>query len=178
MKDKSKYLYLYLALACFLGIILIFVFDGYIGLHDSLIINSGEFPVTITTEQWDTQVRGDIGFIPTASASYGEKIPFTYRIENRHFSSFKSAISVSVWNNQVKLGDVYSTTLTAKAFGKGQAEWTLDTTQFISGNLTSDQSADFTVVIQRGDIERKVIIYVYVGVNPEKIIPIQPPGGG
>jgi hypothetical protein len=174
MKDKSRYIFLYLALACFLGIILIFVFDGYIGLHDSLVINSGEFPVTITTEQWDTQNRGDIGFIPTASANYGENIPFTYQIENLHFSSFKSAINVSVWNNQVKLGDLYSTTVTAKAFGKGQAEWTLDTTQFISGNLTSGQSVDFTVVIQRGDVERKVIIYVYVANGQGKVIPINP----
>jgi hypothetical protein len=174
MKDKSKYLYLYLALACFLGIILIFVFDGYIGLHDSLIISNGEYPVTITTEQWDTQNRGNVEFIPTASANYGEKIPFTYQIENRHFSSFRSTIDISVWNNQVKLGDLYSTTVTAKAFGKGQAQWTLDTTQFISENLTVGQSVDFTVVIQRGDIERKVIIYVYVANGQGKVIPVNP----
>jgi len=176
MTNIRKNIYLYLTLACFLGIILIFVFDGYIGLHDTLTFTSGEFPVTIAADQW--QARGGPDNTPITPANYGNKLTFTYKLDNRHFSSYKSAIDVSVWKNQVKLADLLSTTVNVKAFGKVQAEWVFDTTQFVSGNLTAGTSADFTMVIQQGDIQRKVIINIYQGVNPEKIIPVPQPGGG
>ena len=159
MAVKHKNLYLYLALACFLGIILIFVFDGYMGLHDTLNFTGGEFPQTITADQW--QQRGIPDFMPSTSAIYGEKVAFTYVIENRCFSSYKSDVSVSVWNNQVKLADLLSTTVTTKAFGKGQVDWVFDTTQFASETLTTGTSAHFTLMIQMGDIQRKIIIDIY-----------------
>lgn len=175
MANIRKNIYLYLTLACFLGIILIFVFDGYIGLYDTLTVANGEFPVTISADQW--QARGVPDFTPTTSANYGDKLTFTYKLDNRHFSAYKPVINVSVWKNQVKLADLLSTTLTAKAFGKAQADWVFDTTQFASANITAGTNYDFTMVIQRGDIQRKVIIYIYQGVNPEKIIPVPQPGG-
>ena len=57
MAVKHKNLYLFLTLACFLGIVLIFVFDGYMGVYDSLVMNNGQFPQTITSDQWDQQEK-------------------------------------------------------------------------------------------------------------------------
>jgi hypothetical protein len=159
MSGKYKYLYLYLALACLLGIILIFVFDGYMGIYDTLTVKSGEMPLVITADQW--QVRGDSGYLPSTSAIYGENVTFSYQLDNHRFSSYQTDISISLWRNQTRLADLLATTVTAKAFGKGQVDCSFDTTQFASMVLTSGTSADFTLVIQRGDIQRKIIIYVY-----------------
>lgn len=169
MAIKHKYLYLYLALACLLGIIIIFVFDGYMGLHDTLTYTNGEVPEKINEDEW--QVREDSGYIPSLYLIYGENVTFTYQLDNRRFSSYETDISVSVWNNQVKITDLLSTTITIKAFGKEQADWVFNTTQFASGILTSGTPAHFTLVIQRGDIQRKMIIDLYESIlqmkNPQ-----------
>jgi len=173
MRVKYTYLYLYLALACLLGIILIFVFDGYMGIHDTLTIASGEMPVKIEADQWRMQEKDD--FMPSTSVINGGKAYFTYEIANRSFSSLQTDIEVSVWQNQVKVADILSSTLNVEAFGNGQAEWTLDTVDFVSENQSAAIASEFTVMIKRGDIERKVIFYIYTVSSQGKVIPIEPP---
>jgi hypothetical protein len=173
MAIKHKNLYLYLALACFLGIILIFIFDGYMGVYDTISITSGEMPVKIEADQWQHQDR--FGFAPSASAGYGEKVFFSYEIDNHWFSSYGADISVSVWHNQAKVADILSSKISVKAFGKEQMDWVLDTVEFVSGNLSAGVSNDYTVLIKRGDIERRVIVYVYQDVNQSKVIVVPPP---
>jgi hypothetical protein len=174
MAVKYKNLYLYLALACFLGIILIFIFDGYMGIHDTLFVTAREYPQKIEADQW---AQAKNGYIPTVNVEWGGKAAFRYEIDNHWFSSYGADVGVSVWQNQVKVADVLSKTITVKAFGKGQLDWVLDTGEFVSVNLSTGMTSDFTVVIKRGDIERKVIVYVYTDANQPKLIPIVPPGG-
>ena len=57
MAVKHRNLYLYLTLACFLGIILIFIFDGYMGVYDSLTVTTGEQEDQIKADQWPRQGR-------------------------------------------------------------------------------------------------------------------------
>ena len=83
MAVKHKTLYLYLALACFLGIILIFIFDGYMGVYDSLTITSGERPQKIEADQWARQEK----YGSSASVERGGKVNFTYEVDNRTFST-------------------------------------------------------------------------------------------
>jgi hypothetical protein len=173
MASKHRNLYLYLALACFLGIILIFIFDGYMGIYDTITMTSGEIPVMVEPDQWQQQAR--FNFMPSTSVLYGEKVIFSYAIDNHRFSSYEADVSVSVWHNQLKVADLLSDTISAKAFDKGQLDWVFDTTQFVSGNISAGMSRDFTVAIKRGDIERKLIVYVYSDINQMKVIPVAPP---
>jgi hypothetical protein len=171
MPGKYKNLYLYLALACFLGIILIFVFDGYIGLYDTVTITSNEQTTEITADQWQEQAK--FGFMPQTSVNYGGKVSFSYEIDNRQFSAYAADVNVSVWQNQEKVAGVLSKSITVKAFGKERVDWTLDTAEYIADVAANNNS--FTVVIHQGKIERKVIVYVYPGENGSKIITIPPP---
>ena len=40
MAAERRNLFLYLTLACFLGIIAIFIFDGYVGIYDTIYVTS------------------------------------------------------------------------------------------------------------------------------------------
>ena len=173
MAMKHKNIYLYLALACFLGIILIFIFDGYMGVYDTLSTTSGEMPIKIEPDQW--QQQGRIDFTPSTSVMYGGKVTFTYEVDNHWFAAYKADISVTVWQNQVKVADILTSKINVKAFGKEQTDWVLDTAEFASENLSTNTTNDFTVMIKRGDIERRVIVYVYLTTNQTKVIPIPPP---
>jgi hypothetical protein len=168
MNVKRKTLYLYLALVCLLGIILIFVFDGYMGIYDTLTISSGEMPQVIDADQW----RYEYGQ-PSVSVAYGSQALFSYEVINHRFTAYQADIEVSVWQNQVKLADILASDINVKSFGKGQVEWSLDTMDFVSSNLSSDLNNDFTMIIKRGNVERKVIIWLY-SPSTEKVIALAP----
>ena len=51
MTVKHKNIFLFLALACFVGIILIFVFDGYIGVYDRLVMDNHLYLQTVEYDQ-------------------------------------------------------------------------------------------------------------------------------
>ena len=101
---KHKTLYLLLTLACFLGIILIFVFDGYMGLYDSLVMDNGQFPQTVDTEQWQQQQK--FGFNPSVSVDRGSSVDFTYTVENHRFSAYSADVHVSLFFGVDKIADL------------------------------------------------------------------------
>jgi hypothetical protein len=155
---KHKSIYLYLALACFLGIIIIFIFDGYLGLYDSLSVKSINLTQKVDTELWQ---QGDrFGYVPSVSVDSGGDIPFTYEVDNRRFYSYEATVAISLWNNQSKIMDIKSETLTLGAFGKGQVDWALNFDDYIPDNLPAGSTYDFTILINRGDVERRVIVYI------------------
>jgi hypothetical protein len=163
---KQKTLYLILAVACFIGIILIFVFDGYLGLYDSLTMNSGEQSQTITFDQLNKYERDT--FIPQLYPNNSSNMVLSYEIDNRNFTAYRADITVSLWHNQVKVEDVFSGKVDIGAFKKDTVQWNIDTQQFASDNTT--QGVNFTLEINRGDVLRKVIVYLSY-----PIIKIQPP---
>jgi hypothetical protein len=159
MAAKQKNLYLYLAIACFVGIILIFVFDGYMGLHDTLSMTSGENVQVISAEQWT--IRGEAWRYPTQiSIVYGTKASFNYEIENLRFSSYTGDVDITLWQDQEKIDDIISTGIDIPPFGEKNIDWTLDTTNLVTGNIALE-GRSFTLVISHGSIERKVIMTIY-----------------
>jgi hypothetical protein len=158
MAAKNKNLFLILAAACFIGIILIFVFDGYIGRHDTLSVTSGESTQKIDAQQWADQEKW--GYPPQIGIVYDGKASFTYEIDNRRFSSYQTAFDVTVWRDQVKVSDVFSGDISIKAFGKEHISWTLDAAELVTGGITTEGKT-FTVKIRTSDTERTVVIYVY-----------------
>jgi hypothetical protein len=171
MAVKHKSLYLYLTLACFIGIILIFIFDGYLGVYDSLNVKAGENPYEkIEADQW-LQRYGDFSTV----VEWGGKAFFRYELDNRWFSAYVTSFEVSVLHEQEQVAVLMSQPFSVGSFDKGEFEWVLDTAALIPAGAPPAQGYDFTVVIKRGEIERRFIVHVGSSDNPIKVIP--PPNG-
>ena len=163
MAKKRRNLFLYLTLACFLGLIAIFVVDGYFGVYDTLSIPMGEREQEIEADQWLQWSQGE-----RAEVAWGEKAFFCYEVDNRQFSTYTANIAVSVWHSNEKVRDLISQEISIPAFDKGQLEWVIDTTGLLPGGAP-EQGYEFTVIIKRGEVEREIIVYMYP--LPAKIVP-------
>ena len=148
-------LFLYLTLACFFGLIVIFIVDGYMGIYGTLEITAREEAETIEPDFW---LRQD--GVRSIEVNWEEKLNFRYKVENRQFSSYAADIEVSVWRMGEKVFDVTSRTSAVAPFGEGHFEWTIDNTELLPDGLPPEQDYDFTVIIKRGEIERKVIVHI------------------
>jgi len=155
MATKRKFLYLYLTLACFFGLIAIFIVDGYMGIYDTVYITAGEREEKVEPDSW---LRQDEFW--SIGVNWDEKIFFDYEVDNRRFSSYSAEIAVSVWHSQEKVADLVSQHMQIGAFDKGQLEWVLDTTELKPADIPPEQSYEFTVIINRGETERRVILFV------------------
>ena len=155
MTTKRRNLYLYLTLACFVGLIAIFVVDGYLGIYDTIYIIAGEREEKVEPDFWLQQDGSwSIG------VNQDEKAFFNYEVDNRQFSNYSAEIEVSVWRSQEKVCDLLSQQLTVGAFDKGQLEWVVDTTELLPSDTPPEQGYQYTVIIKRGEVERKVIMYI------------------
>ena len=160
-----KNLFLYLTLACFLGLIAIFIVDGYLGTYDTVYITAREQEYKVEPDYWLRQDR-----YWSTGANRGEKVFFRYQLDNRKFSQYGATVEVSVWRMQEKVADVVSQPIEVAPFGEVQVEWVLDVAEFMPVDIPPEQSYEFSVIIKRGELERKIILYI----NPE-LYPIKPP---
>ncbi|MCK4273292.1 MAG: hypothetical protein KAW90_00260 [Dehalococcoidales bacterium] len=167
MAVKHKILYLYLALACFLGIILIFIFDGYIGVYDSLEMTSGEFPRIIEPDQWPEDEKYE--YYSTVDVQQSGSIAFTYKVQNRTFSTHSADVEVTVSHEQEQVAVLLSQPLTVASFDEGQLEWVLVAAEFVPADFPSDQRYDLSVLIKKGDVERYILVYIRGDSYPPKI---------
>jgi len=159
-----KYLFLYLTLACFFGLIAIFVVDGYFGVYDTLYLPMGEREQKIETDQWLQWSKWE-----RAEVIWGEKAFFSYEVENRQFSIYSANIAVSVWHSKEKMRDLISQEISIPAFDKGQLEWVIDTRELFPSGIPPEQGYEFTIIIERGGIERNIIVYMHP--LPTRIVP-------
>ncbi len=150
-------LFLYLALACFIGLIAIFIVDGYMGVYDTIYITAGEREQTVEPYFWLRQDKD--GFWST-QANREEKVFFRYEVDNRLFSTYSADIEASVWHSQEKVRDLISQEMLIAAFDKGQLEWAVDTPELLPSGILPGQSYEFTVIIKRGEIERKIVVRI------------------
>ena len=170
MEAMRKSLYLYLTLACFLGLIAIFIVDGYMGIYDTLYITTGEREEKIESDFW---LRQEWGW--STGINWGEKAFFRYEVDNRLFSSYTADIEVSVWRSQEKVRDLISQSISIAALNKGRLEWVIDTTELLPESIPPEQRYEYTVIIKRGEIERKIILYINYPAYPPKPVPAVPP---
>jgi hypothetical protein len=162
MTGKNKYIYLLLTIACFLGIILIFVFDGYIGIYDSLLIDNGQYPQTIASDQWRQQE--EFGYPPSVSMERDRNMNLTFTVENHHFSAYNADVSISLWDGINKVADLTSGDITALAFGKAEITAAFNPSQYIPAGYPTEQNYNLSLVINRGGVERKVMVYINPGI--------------
>ena len=168
MATKRRNLFLYLTLVCFFGLIAIFIADGYMGIYDTTYITTGEREQKIEADTW---LKSDSFW--SAGLNWGEKAFFRYEVANRQFSGYTADIEVSVWRMQEKVLDVISQPITVDSFGRGQLEWVIDTTELLPESASPEQSYEFTVIIKRGEMERRIIIYINPA-YPAKLVPPAP----
>ena len=168
MANRQKNIFLYLTLACFLGLIAIFVFDGYMGLYDTLSITSGEWEHRIETDRLQKNET-----YWTTGTNQGDKASFNYEIDNRRFSSYTADIEVSLWQSQEKVHDLIIQQISIGAFDKGQVEWILDTTELIPADSPPEQRYQYTIVIKRGELERRIIWDINPAPYPIKVPPVR-----
>jgi len=160
-------LFLYLSLACFIGLLAIFIFDGYLGIYDTVYITAGEREEELEPDFW---LRDDRGW--SVGTQREDKVLFGYEVDNRRFSSYKADIEVSVWHSQQKVSDVVSQPMSIGAFDKGRLEWEIDNTELLRADSPAEQVYEYTVIIRRGDIERKVIVYINPLTRASKSVPV------
>ncbi len=172
-------LFLYLALACFVGLVAIFITDGYMGIYDTVYITTGEQSWKVEADFW---LRGGPVYVPrlvsapfpsetdkvaySMSANREEKISFRYEVDNRQFSRYTADIEVSVWHSQQKVRDLLSQSVSIAAFEKDNLEWVIDNTELVPGDIPPAQSYEYSIIITRGELERRIIVYVNPNVNP------------
>jgi len=164
----KKNVFLYLALACFVSLIAIFVFDGYMGIHDTLRITTGEYEQTIEADQWERYE----GYKPSVETVWGDKVLFSYEVNNRRFSSYDTTIQVSLWKEDDKIIDLVAEDKAIEPFDEAQLEWTLTSQELEMAGLGID---NYTLQINRGDVERKIIVRFYSPEEPGYPKPLPPP---
>ena len=175
MKVKLKRRFLYLAIACFVGLVTIFVVDGYMGIYDTVYVTIGEYTQKIEAAYW-LQERPEYAPVPVSgegdevtyyiSARVEDNVSFRYVIENHQFSDYYTLVQSSVWQENEKVLDLFSGNISVKPFGKGTAEWKLS-----SEDLGITTSTQCTVRISHGDIERRIIVDFYVPEESPYYIP-------
>lgn len=153
----------------------IFIVDGYLGIYDTIYVTVGEYEQKIEADYWQ---RPESAW-PTqyenawlTQATVGDQIPFRYEIENHQFSTYSTPVQASVWKENEKVVDLFSGDISIDRFGKEMVKWSLATEEL--PGLIPGWPAQFTVKINRGDIERKIILDLYYPEAPP-VMPVPKP---
>jgi hypothetical protein len=162
---------LFLTLACFLGIIAIFIFDGYIGVYDKLLIDNGQFKQTVEADQWAQNEK--FGGITSTGVDRTGRADFTYTVENHRFSEYSADIEITLWYNREKTATLFTGKVTAPPFDTSVTEFFIDA-GVIPAGFSPELSYNVNLIIKNGDFERNVLINFFPSSNL-KNIPIPAP---
>jgi hypothetical protein len=162
MTRNRRNIYLYLTLLCFLSLIAVFVFDGYMGRYDTIRIDTGEFTQEIAPDYW-RQGRSEFASVGVTG---GDKATFRYEIANRRFITYQTALEVSVWRNQEKVTEILSAPVEISPFQSQEITWEVDSAALVPAETPPEQRYNYTVLIRTGDIERRVVLHINYPVTP------------
>lgn len=158
MITRRRLIYLYLALTCFVGFIIVFFVDGYMGVYDTLYMTAGEREQKVELHQW---LR--TGGVWGGGARWGEKAFFCYEISNQKFSTYSADIEVSLWHDEELVRPLVSQHLQIGGFGKGTLEWMLDTVELLPDDAPPPRHSynKYYILIKSGEMERKLKFYIF-----------------
>ncbi|HUT97202.1 MAG TPA: hypothetical protein VMW60_03675 [Dehalococcoidales bacterium] len=152
---QRKNLYLILTIAFFLAIIAIFVFDGYMGIYDTVTITAAEREDVIEPDSW---MRGDYSYYTWVEE--GQDINFVYELDNRRFSTYSADVEAAIWFGESKHSDLISQAVAIGSFDKEELAWTIDTTLLRPADIAETQDYEFSVIITRDGVERRIVVHV------------------
>ena len=173
MATRQRILFLYLALACFLGIVAIFIFDGYIDVYDTVYVTTGEYEQEIGPDFWQDQSQRH-SYPYHVSATWGDSVYFRYEINNRRFSTYTAAVEASVWKSNEKVINLLNQDISVSNFDKVTMDWTLPYGELEKAGLEIGQ---YTVKIKRGEAElgQGIILDFRPAQEPVYPKPVPPP---
>ena len=173
MATRRRNIFLYSAIACLIGIIAIFVFDGYLGIYDAVYVTTGEHEQEIEADYWQRQVR-DYPRPYNIRAVWGDSVHFRYEIVNRRFSAYATTVDASVWKSSEKVIDLLSQDISLSNFDTVAIEWTLPAQELERASLGIGQ---YTIKIRRGEAElgQGIILDFYSPEEPGYPKPLRPP---
>lgn len=155
-----KNLGLYIGLLCIFGIIVVFFFDAYIGVYDTLYV---------TEEGWEREMVFDRPYPEHIGADYGEAVFFSYEITNHRFKGYDTYIEASVWRGKEKNLTLFSANKSIKPFENITIEWVLET-----GKL--EPNTNYILKIKTDDFERIVRMEFHqITIKTSEIIPLTEP---
>jgi len=149
-KGKKKNLYLYGVLLCFIGIIIIFFVDGYLGVYSTVYIKSME-----QEQRFEFEIEQE--WKPYIFARWGDMISFRYEIDNRSFFSYPATVEVSLWRGEKQVTELFRENVSIRPFDKKTLNWMLDTAK-LEQPMGSD--ANYTLKIIEGKTEQEFIVTV------------------
>jgi hypothetical protein len=153
-KTQRRNLYLALTIAFFLAIIAIFVFDGYMGLYDTLRISAQEREDVIESDYWSSD------YPQYTWAEEGQDINFRYELDNRTFSTYSAEVEVAVWFGETKQEVLLTQAVAIGGFGKEELSWTVATGTLRPADTPENQDYEFSVIITRDGVEHRIIVHV------------------
>jgi hypothetical protein len=151
---RHRNLYLFLTIAFFLAIIAIFVFDGYMGLYDTVTITTQEREDVIEPDYWSRD------YPQYAWADEGQDINFHYELDNRCLRGYSADIEVAIWFGETKHSDLLSQAVDIGSFDKEELSWTVETGALRPADIPENQDYEFSVIIKRDGVERRIIVRV------------------
>ena len=86
-----------------------------------------------------------------------------------------AGVEVTVWHEREQVTVLLAQPIEVASFDKGQLEWVLDTAALVPADVPPEQGYEFTIVIQRGEIERRFITHVRPSPWPPKVVIPVPP---
>lgn len=166
-------LFLYLAIACFVGLVAIFIVDGYLGIYDTVYVTAEEYEQRIEPDFWQGTPPGKYAYPYSIGAKWGEPVHFRYELDNRRFSTYSATVEASVWQSNEKVIDLFHQNISVSKFDKFTMEWTLSAQELERANLEIGQ---YTVKIRRGELELGQGIIISFRSSEEPVYPkVVPP---
>jgi hypothetical protein len=157
-KPQRRNLYLFLTIACFLAIIAIFVFDGYMGVYDTVrVTTSQEGEQVMEPDSW---LDDEFAYRHYVWSEEGYDISFHYELENRTLSTYSADVEVAIWFGETKHSDLVSQAVAIGSFNKEEFSWTIDTDTLRPADIPESQDYEFSVVITRDGVERRIIVHI------------------
>lgn len=153
-KTQPKNLYLGLTIAFFLALIAIFVFDGYMGLYDTVTVTAQERENTIEPDQW---LREDYSYYTWVEE--GETLYFHYELENRRFSRYETEVEAAVWFGESKQEVLLAESVSLDAFDKEEFSWSVDPAALRPTETSADYDFEFSVIITRDEVELRTVVH-------------------
>jgi len=145
-----------LSLICFIGFIIVFFVDGYMGVYDTLYIIVGEREQKIELHQWQ---RRDGNW--TGSVWWGQEARFRYEISNREFSPYSADIEVSLWHYEDMVRSLVSQQMQIARFDRATIEWAVDTVALEpEGPPPATYPYTYLITIKSKGIERELKFYI------------------
>jgi len=155
---QRKNLYLFLTIAFFLAIIAIFVFDGYMGVYDTVRVTTiQEGEQVMEPESWLDEGYEYRHYVWTEE---GQDISFHYELDNRRFSTYSADVEAALWLGETKHSDLISQSVAIPGFDKEEFSWTIDTGTLRPEYSIETQDFEFSVIIERDGVELKIVVHV------------------